>query len=95
MSQQKRGALTPEERGAIYRAQKADDFKSIVAHLLAAKNMIADSDLDESEILSVFSNADIPVFSTVVPDILATRYVRRRLAKTVRDDEAARQMETA
>jgi hypothetical protein len=77
MATQKRGALTPEERGAIYRCQIADDFKAICEHLKAAKAMIVASNLNENEILSLFSNAGIPVFPAIVADIMADRYVQQ------------------
>ena len=77
MATQKRGAMLPEEWALFSRCQRADDFKAIVAHLAAAKAMVVSSDLNENEILSVFSNAGIPVFPTIVPDILAERHVER------------------
>ncbi|MGA2511237.1 MAG: hypothetical protein ABSG27_13520 [Candidatus Acidiferrales bacterium] len=77
MATQTRGALTPAQEGAIYRAQKADDFRAICAHLQAARDMIIGSDLDASEILCLFSNADIPVFPIIVQSILAARHVRQ------------------
>lgn len=79
--QQKRGAMLPEERALYLRCQKADDFKAICEHLKAAKAMIVASDLDENEILSVFSNADIPVWPKIVPEILAQRYVAQLVSE--------------
>jgi hypothetical protein len=73
---QKRDPLTPQQWGAIHRAQKADDFKAIVAHLKAAVEMLAASDLDQNEILSVFGNAGIPVFPTIVMDIFSIRAIK-------------------
>jgi hypothetical protein len=75
--QQTRGAMLPDERALYERCQRADDFKAIVAHLKAARAMIVASDLDQNEILSLFSNAAIPVFPAIVADIMADRFVRQ------------------
>jgi hypothetical protein len=83
MAAQKRGAMLPEERALFLRCQRADDFKAIVAHLAAAKAMVIASDLNENEILSVFSNAGIPVFPTIVPDILGQRHIERVITQEV------------
>jgi hypothetical protein len=73
---QTRGAMLPEERALLIRTNRIEEFKAIAAHLTAARDMLADSDLDASGILSVFSNAGIPVFPTIVQNILSARYIK-------------------
>lgn len=66
-------ALTPEERGLLYRVERTEQFKNITVHLRAIREMIVSSSLDANDILCVFANGGISIWHQTVQGILAER----------------------